>query len=88
MRHITYNGEDLLMVKAPESGTCTGCMYQYEDSTNCPLDPDSGVKLCYDENRKDERDNVIFTGDDKIFINDTPEALADYVTKTLEGTWE
>jgi hypothetical protein len=85
MKRITFKGKDLVMVKAPESGCCTGCVYQYEDSKRCPLDK-GGFKLCYDENLTED-DDITFK-DDKIFIDDTPEALTEYVTNTLEGTWE
>jgi hypothetical protein len=85
MKHLIHEGRDILMVKAPESGACTGCVYQYEDSKQCPID-EGGFKLCYDENLKNG-DDITFR-DDKVFIDDTPEALAEYVTNTLEGTWE
>lgn len=84
MTPITHEGTALLMVKAPESGSCVGCMFQHMESKRCPTKRNKS-KLCYDENLTNA-DDLTFR-DDKIFINDTPEALADYVTKTLEGTW-
>lgn len=85
MTPITHEGTAFLMVKAPESGSCTGCSFQYEESKRCPLNK-VGFKMCYDEHLSGS-DDLTFR-DDKIFIEDTPEALADYVTKTLEGSWD
>ena len=81
---LTFNGRDLIMVKAPRNGECVGCVYQNEDSKCCPTDTNL-LKLCYDESLMQD-DDITFK-DDKIFIDDTPEALAQYAANTLEGTW-
>lgn len=77
---ITHQETDYLLVKAPLAGMCAGCVFENANSSECPRDK-AGHNVCYEAH-----DGPIH--DDKILIFDTDDALADYVTKTLEGTWE
>ena len=71
MTKFTWRGYVCLIVPPIQGGRCTGCLF--DGPNECP-------------HTSDDTDITCNVGNDVIFIADTPEALADYAAKKLEGT--
>lgn len=75
-RVISWRGADLRMVPAVEVGYCQGCIYEDDNSSECPKN-DDGETMCYSEHERDY-----------IFIEDTPVAVAAYIANKLDPSHE
>lgn len=65
----------LVLVKAPVAQHCLGCVFEEEKSSKCPKK--NGETWCY------EVDSLL--AQDHIWIVDSPESMAKYVTWLIEG---
>ena len=77
--NVIHKGDMFVVVKAPVSGMCVGCVFEEEESKHCPRDQ-ANVLYCYNDTTMDMTD-------DKILIHDTPESMAAYISKTLDESW-
>lgn len=70
---FTWRDINCLIVGPLEKSRCLGCLFAETPDMDCPHTDDSVAFHCD-------------TTNDVIFIEDTPKAMAEYVTKKLEGT--
>jgi hypothetical protein len=73
MTPFKWRDSDCLMVGALVAKRCTGCLFASTHDDECPHTDSEVPFICDSDN-------------DFIFIDNTPEALVDYVSKKLEGT--
>lgn len=81
---LLHRGDRIVMVKAPQPGSCNYCIYAAESSDWCPKNRER-ESYCFVANRDDEPDGM---KDEGVWIEDTPEALAAYVAYLLDPTEE
>jgi hypothetical protein len=74
MNHFTWRDVDCLIVTAVEPGRCSGCVFRNTSDDECPH-TDGGVSVSCEA-----------PGNDIIYIEDTPKAIAEYAMRRLGGT--
>ena len=80
----TYKGKKYFVLPALEFGRCTGCVFHTEDNYD-----DDGTQLCPQNDESSKHYNACTGNDfesDLMWIPPTKKALAEYVSKKLEGT--
>jgi hypothetical protein len=77
--HPTFEWRDstYYLVKDLTEDTCHGCVFEHQDSDDCPTR--STERICYTPNAA----GGIIAGTGHIFIEATPEALAEYIAKRI-----
>lgn len=73
MTPFTWRDTDCLVVGALVAKRCAGCLFARTTDDECPHTDSEVPFICDSDN-------------DYIFIENTPEAIVDYVSKKLEGT--
>lgn len=73
MKHTTWQDIDCLIVPAIVTGRCSGCVFRNRDDDECPHTDRAFDVSCE------------MPDSDIIYIKNTPEAIAEYALRRLEG---